>query len=842
MNGELQQVARRLKGRAGAFALSALLLAGCSSDEPNPTPEGGMKLALEKQEVTASTARIALTAEQVDQYAYQLVAAGEELPDGESILRLNPRLSPAEGRADIRVQYLDAATDYTLAVAALGGADGAQMLVQTLDFSTLPLDNVLTVTGVEKNALSFRIECGENQYWKYSFLTYLDYLERKASPFWPYDSRFLVANGEPLKGPQTVTLPVDEYTQILPGQTYILLVGECNAEGAFLYERNDGGGGIGPAPLGTRALPGDEYPDDDVTWSGFFCRRIIQAEEPALSPLTTTVDRAQLTTRSVTFFLTPDEDAYGFTAGILSEANYEKYKAMLGEEGMQYFSAYGMAFYTSATEVSYTGLEEGAYYLLVATFGDENASALSFQTIPFRRSTPTKPAAQLLVTGIEAPAGETATGPYYCWFNVKAPNKDAVYGTYLTMDYDQYLNTVQFGSTAEQQIAAYIDQARFKEDAMAAINSDQGLNLCINAWEDTRYVLIAGVANDEEVLTATIGMNQTPPAEAEPRTESNLFSELRGVWTLSGTSVQHQAETGQWLDYLHITTKTELMTAPPLGDVPETLPEEVYQAYEQANVPRTIADAYFRDFKQLGTVMEDKYRGNNRIVGCGIELGWGSGWGQTWSESEFRSPWRLFSGTDYNGSGNMDIYRDYGPKFFLHVAPGDVLTLQANSRTIGSASNYDRQILIFASANEPEADGTLLLYDDVEFPVERSAGGNTLTVHPIQQDGKTYYFTLAKAGWGVGTGYEILFRAKDALFLSRGWNGSDDQTIVENLLPEPEPQAALRGCLASGKRTTRVAPSHAVPASYRPTAFTRHTVEYRADEAAPAAQRFDGRR
>lgn len=349
------------------------------------------------------------------------------------------------------------------------------------------------------------------------------------------------------------------------------------------------------------------------------------------------------------------------------------------------------------------GLEEGQYYLLVNTFGDENAYTQNYQVIPFRRTTPTKDPAQLLVTGIEAPEGETATGPYYCWFNIKAPNKDAVYGTYLTMDYDKYLNTVQYGTTAEQQIAAYIDQARFRDDAMAAINSDEGLNLCINAWDDTRYVLIAGVANEEEVLTATVGMNQTPPAEAEARTESNLFNELPGVWTLSGTSVQHQAETGEWIDYLRITTKTTLAAAPPMDDVPATLPEEVYQAYENANVARTIADAYFRDFKQTGTAMADKYRDHNRIVGCGMELGWGTGWGQTWSESAFRTPWNLFSASDYNGSGNMDIFRDYGPKYFLHVAPGDVITLQADSRTVGTASNYDRQMLIFASANEPEA-------------------------------------------------------------------------------------------------------------------------------------------
>ena len=413
------------------------------------------------------------------------------------------------------------------------------------------------------------------------------------------------------------------------------------------------------------------------------------------------------------------------------------------------------------------------------------------------------------------------------------------------MDYDQYLNAVQFGSTAWQQIAAFIDQARFKDDAMAAINSDEGLNLCINAWEDTRYVLIAGVANDEEVLSVTIGMNQTPPAQAEPHIESDLFTELQGEWTLSGTCVQRQAETGEWLDYLRITTMTTLGVAPPLNDVPETLPEEVYRAYAEANVPRTIADAYFRDFKQMGATVAGKYRNCNRIVGCGMELAWGMDWGQTWTESEFRSPWGLFSATDYNGSGNMDIYRDFGPKYFLHVAPGDALTLVADSRTVGSVCDYGREMLIFASADEPEADGTLLLHDGVEFPVELSADRRTLTVKPIVQEGKNYYFTLAKAGWGGDGSYEIYFRAKDCLTLTRGWTG--ERTVVENLLPETD---AARATLPKGRREgnlrpSQVMPSHAVPAGYRPAAFTRHTVEYRPAEAMleqAAPERYANRR
>ena len=244
MKGSFRQAAQRLKCWGGV-ALTALLLGGCSSDDADVTPgDGAMNVTLETEEVTSATVRIGLNAEQVEAFAYQLVADGE-IPDAATILRVNPHHTPDNGHATLNIQYLEAQTDYTLAVAAIGGAGGEQTLLETIDFTTLPLDNILTITGMEKSALTFRIACGDNQYWKYTFLTYLDYLDRKASPFWPYDSRFLDTRAEPLKGPQTIVFPVDEYTQILPGQSYILLVGECDAEGNFLYERTDGGGGGG---------------------------------------------------------------------------------------------------------------------------------------------------------------------------------------------------------------------------------------------------------------------------------------------------------------------------------------------------------------------------------------------------------------------------------------------------------------------------------------------------------------------------------------------------------------------------------------------------------------------
>ena len=170
MKGSFRQAAQRLKCWGGV-ALTALLLGGCSSDDADVTPgDGAMNVTLETEEVTSATVRIGLNAEQVEAFAYQLVADGE-IPDAATILRVNPHHTPDNGHATLNIQYLEAQTDYTLAVAAIGGAGGEQTLLETIDFTTLPLDNILTITGMEKSALTFRIACGDNQYWKYTFLT-----------------------------------------------------------------------------------------------------------------------------------------------------------------------------------------------------------------------------------------------------------------------------------------------------------------------------------------------------------------------------------------------------------------------------------------------------------------------------------------------------------------------------------------------------------------------------------------------------------------------------------------------------------------------------------------------
>lgn len=795
-----------------------MLLAACTDSEP-VVPPVELKLSLATEEVTVSSAKVKVTAEEAEEYAYLLIADGQgEFPEPEALFRENEHYPIAQ--TEILLRDLEAKTAYTLAVVARGGADGTELVCEKVQFTTTDFTNVLTFTGIEKNKIAFHVACGPDQHWRWVMYRYMDYVDRRAA-FWPVESRMLPTQGDPQQGPATIEVEQTDAFKILPGEKYILLVAECDADGNYLYEKNEqGGGGGGPAPLSTRSLEGgDEYIDDDATWSGFYCRRIFLSEKPETTTLETKVEEVKVTTRNATFRLTPDEGVYGFAAGIIQAATYEEYKAKYSEEAMHGYISYMHPFNVVASEISYQDLQEGEYYILISTFADAEASAQNIQIVPFRRIVPTKPKAQLVVTGIEAPAGETASGPNYCWFNLKAPNKDAVYGTYLSMEHQAFLNQIQFGATAEQLVSDFILQAQFTPEVLDGINSDAGYNLCLNAWEDTQYVLLAGIANDEDVVTVVTGMNHTAPLPAEPRVESPLFDELQGAWTVKATSVR-LAEDGTWQDYLRLTTKSTIHTAPPLDDVPATIPDAVYEAYANASVGRPMVDAFYRDFIDLGEKIGKKYRGWNRLVACGLELGWGSGWGQCWTESEYRSPWGLFSATDYNGSGNLDIYRDFGPKLFFHVGEGDEVTVIGNTQTAGTVSDFNRQMCVFA-VPEDLNNGSIQAFDLVEFPVEISADGSTMTIKPFEDAGKKYYFALGKAAFG-GNGYDIVFRAKDDVVFTKGWTGEDDKTIVEDLtVAEPAATAASMQLRLQGKTPTRVSPQHALPSTYRPTVYRK---------------------
>lgn len=794
------------------LALGAMVSVSCEKEPTTPPePEIEMNVTLGTPVPGLREVSIPVRMENVSRYAYAVYAADETIPDAGTLLQQHENFPPESTEFTVAADGLEAGVDYVFVLAAASVEEDEPARSFTAEFTTASYTHVLTILEEGVDHITFHVECGADQYWKYSYFEYYDYQLRREA-FWPTDTRLLPNhNTEAMQGPQTITLAQDEgqHLWIRPGGKYIILVAECDAEGNYLYEP----AGAAPAPTGDDLIS-DEYIDDDVVWNGFFGRRLVQAAPAPKTDITTTVEEVKVTTRNAVFRFTPDEEAYVFAAGIISQETYDTAVKYLGEDGLPaYFASFRT--YNGPTELSMTGLTEGQYYVVCVTFTDEFGVEQNHQLIPFRRSLQSKPAAVLEVTGIDAPEGESATGPFYCWFNVKAPNKDAQYGTYVTMPYDEFVNKVQYGSSAYDMISSFIDQAQFTPEALEQVNSDEGLNICINAWEDTRYVLVGGIANDEDVITTTVGLNQTPAFEAEPRSVSNLFSSLSGDWTVHATNSTAQQD-GSWLEYLKIEAKTHFALSPYMKDVPSVIPEEVYQLYERANVNRNMTDAYFRDFKETAVKMESKYYDRNWIVANSFELGWQTGWGQTWTMSAFESPWGLFTSPTYNGYGNMDIFLDYGPKLFFHVAGDGSLTLKGTANSTPAVSGASG-IYLFACDGQANPETGLTLFSDIDFPVEVSEDGNTLTIKPVEKDGHKYYFTLARQQYG---GYEIIFFSTKDITITRGWNHESDATVIESLTGESAARM-LNGHLAEGQRLTRTMPQHSLPAGFLPTVYQK---------------------
>lgn len=795
------------------FIMTIGMVYSCKKDQgPQTGPEEEMEVTIGTVTPGQTEVSVDVKMENVASYAYAVFAAGEEIPDAAGILSSHENMVPETSEFAIVCKELEADKDYVFALAVKALDDETTQLF-TSEFRTANWTHVLTILEEGRDYIMVHVECSSEQYWKYVVFEYYDYQTRREA-FWPTDITLLPnQNTEALKGPQTFKISKEENLWIRPGNKYMILLGECNAEGEYLYEEK-GAAGVSRSEGG---LISDEYIDDDVEWTGFFGRRLVMAAPAIKSDVTTLIEEVKVSTRNASFQFTPDDGAYAFTAGIISQDDYDTAVKYVGEDGMPgYFSSF--VSYSEPIQLNMTSLNEGQYYVICVTFSDETQLEQNLQVIPFRRAIQSQPAAVLEVKGIDAPEGESATGPYYCWFNVKAPNKDAQYGTYVTMSYDEFVNKVQFGSSAYDMISSFIDQAQFTPEALAEVNSDAGLNICINAWEDSRYVLVGGIANEEDVITTTVGVNQTPAQDPESRSGSDLFSRISGEWTVSAVN-NTLTEEGTWQEFLKIEAKTTFALSPYMEDIPSSIPEDVYQLYEGAGVCRNMTDAYFEDLKETAVKMEQKYYDRNWIVASSFELGWQTGWGQTWTASAFESPWGLFTSPSYNGYGNFDIFMDYGPKLFFHVGQDGNLTLRGSSSDVPAASG-SAGIYVFACNGEAGADGGMTLYNDVDFPIEISADGNTLTIKPVEKDGEKYYFTLARQNYmGV---YDLIFFSTKDVVITRGWNHDTDDTITENLIDEPA--RVMTGKLANGQRITRVMPQHAIPSSYMPKVYKQ--IEY----------------
>ena len=167
-----------------------------------------------------------------------------------------------------------------------------------------------------------------------------------------------------------------------------------------------------------------------------------------------------------------------------------------------------------------------------------------------------------------------------------------------------------------------------------AINNT-GLSIKMeDLWPEVEYTAMVVVKNAEHTETFKATTYSTPKQAAAPRVESSLFTSLLGEWEMTYTLIQENGITATISDVVTIAQGVDAKT-------------------------------------------EADYRDQNRLVILGFPF-IVSAQG-VYSALPVYSPADLLDArANYYAKGKNLIYRDYGPKIFIEIAEGDVLTIPSS--------------------------------------------------------------------------------------------------------------------------------------------------------------------
>lgn len=190
-----------------------------------------------------------------------------------------------------------------------------------------------------------------------------------------------------------------------------------------------------------------------------------------------------------------------------------------------------------------------------------------------------------------------------------------------------------------------------------------------NLFRSTEYTVICAVRSVEYVQTTEAISASTENYPSVPRVESSLFDLLPGTW-----NVEYQYTT-------------------PWGE-----------SHSLSGFQVTIADG-------ADDASAQEYRSLNRLVVLGLQF-------QSNSTYPYMGPQELIN--DYGFDEDM-AYRDYGPKFFLEIGEGDVVTCPTDASNNFAYFTQDRLYFLGCDLNNR-------YIAPVDFPVEISSDKNTITI------------------------------------------------------------------------------------------------------------------
>lgn len=426
-----------------------------------------------------------------------------------------------------------------------------------------------------------------------------------------------------------------------------------------------------------------------------------------------TTELKDITATSVNIITTPDSSVTSYYVLVRdkawSDGIVEGYgESMLGQ--LLKWATSGAWILTDANEAVWSGLlPETEYICHVLVVDNKGAEALSL--IPFTTSeaTSTPPTVEASLTLGTSDSHEAL---YLNLYSEQAHTVRVAFNTLADVD------EMRSANNTDAQIANNtMYSIELSAEQVAAIKST-GLSLKQeDLFPGVEYVAIVSVKNAEQKETIKVMANTTAAKPLPARVESALFTSLLGEWEVSYPLIQFN------------------------------------------NVEVNITNAKVTIAAGADDETADYYRSHNRLVVQGWPFNVEAD--GTHAPMPYYSPAYLKEMAAYWRNFPALALRDYGPKIFLEIAEGDVITVPSSRGEYLYNWGTDGTFYFFGAdlVNEFTAPAT--------FPVTLSEDGNTLTIGVCNSGAEFGYgnyrpsvFRYGTEAWALATGDIVLKRVK----------------------------------------------------------------------------------
>lgn len=424
-----------------------------------------------------------------------------------------------------------------------------------------------------------------------------------------------------------------------------------------------------------------------------------------------TTELTDITSTSVNIKTVPDSSVVDYYILVRDKAWSDGIVAGYGESMLATLVAYpssGAWNLTGANEAVWSGLEPSTEYICHILVND-NKGAQSLSLVPFTTLEANEAAPTVEVSLTEAAENG------YCTLNLNIYCAEAAivkFAFNAKADVDAERNN----GLSDSQIADMYGMSLSAEQVEAIRTT--GLTLKQeDLFPEVEYVALISVKNAEKTETLKVTSATTPAKPVPARVESDLFTSLLGEWEVSYSLIQFNNKE-----------------------------VNIYNA--KVTIAQGADDA-----------SADYYRSHNRLVIQGWPFNVEAD--GTHKPMPYYSPAYLKDASSYWASNPQLALRDFGPKVFLEIGEGGVVTMPSSRGEYFYNWASDGTFYFFGADLQNEFTAP------ASFPVTVSADGNTITIGACQSGEEFGYgiyrpavFRYGTEPWALATSDIVLKRVK----------------------------------------------------------------------------------